>query len=1252
MTRSSIVFIHLTRRVIRNVTVCALLLSVALSPVAPVFAEEIEQAHSADIVSDTPAVGAPEDVVVPPAVAEEGVSQESVTTPVSEEQVVDSVSTASSTPEDIVGTDVAQNQEVIAATTTNPTVPTGKKFKKSPYLSKEDELAAVRQHLTSEKLPRVALDRLDAFEAQQTKDPEVKGFFKKAFDFVTGNTAEAKAKKEAERLIKEKPFMVETFDGNINTASADTYKNDFSDGQEQTDLIQKVKNLIKNGAFLNADFNTSGKDKKTGIVSWLFGAEPAMADVSDNPNDYLSEGNEVVFSQAIQDKADELNNNPLEILNFVRNNVTYIPYYGSKKGAGATLAELAGNDIDKSSLLIAMLRHSNIPARYKHADVKIDLGTVTNLLGVRSVAAAAQVLSLEKIPYTLYTLNDEPAFFVLEHSYVEAYIPYGVSRGADMNDGGSPQWIAMDPSVNSYYYEQPIDLLEGMRGNGFTIESFFDDYLGGAYGTLEPLEAFRTEVAAHIASSSSSHYPDLDYEGALLREYAYDQPLDFIPASLPYEVSADLGTYDFIPSSLRHTVTFTVADDTADVIEYTTYVSELADKEILVTYNAATEDDQDIIDSFDTIYDVVPLSVVAVVPVIKVGGVNVVSGTATTTMGRVQTYTMDFTIPTRAMGGAVTSLAASTMEKNIITGTVDAVAINTDRIVPSALRPSDDVTTGSFVKDQVLYKNAVDYLFRLQSTQRELASVTGGDFTHTASRAVISNGVDVSYVSGQPYSFDWIGLRIDARSQVRYFNRFSGDGSINLNRKEFIGLFGLQASQDESDIFEDNFAVGSVATVKGLRLVADGTFPGITLRKITTANESDIDTLSISTSTKSAFHDAIDDGMILYTPSAPVTYEDWEGLFYIAVDFDEGEATYAIGEGLNGGYTAIVGTWPGGISDVFIRAVTLGSLSATIASPFNNSTYNIGEDIPWAVTYHSSLFGIDWSESITIDTKNAIPGTYTLRSGYGTNAAVSVKLKRAVSIGKIYNDYDDLIAKWADEFEIPRGVLKAIIHKETESSPFDPKQYRYEPKVDYDNFSGPIAASVDSLSEHPYRRFSISGHTSTMVSVSEGAQLSSLDPVFTKAIKGKPVGWGLRGIKGYVKGQTYAQLRSNDTAPGSQAWPSTPDNNFTAQVVLSASYGMGHVLYISAVTIAKTKNGDVWFDTTSSGDAVNIYDMNDPDTGIHLAASVLYYKKQNTSAMPGDSGDCDGWGAAVRGYNGSSVYRDDVCDNIYTKNYK
>lgn len=1215
-----------------------LLLSFVLSPVVP-FAKALAQGTD-----------------------QENINQETVSEP--DPQVEDTATTSEPSPEEIQADPASApstEQEPVLEAPTEVVVPIEEaplpktKFKKDSLLSMEEQLAKVRQHIIDNELPQAALGRLNTFESKQAAGIKGKSFIKKTLDFISGNTDEAKIQKEAERLIKSEPFKVEEFKGKINTVSVGAYEEDFSGAKEQGNWIQKVRNLIENGTFFNSDFDKTEKNKK-GIVSFLFGPEEAIADASNDPADYLDEGGEIKFTQVVQDQADALDNDALKLLNFVLNDVDYIPYYGSKKGADATLLEKAGNDTDKASLLIGMLRYSDIPARYRHVDAKIGIDEMNALLGMPTAMRSAELLSLQNIPYALYvSTEDEPLFFVIEHTYVEAYIPYGFSRGTDPSDGGISQWVPMDPTITEYYYEQPFDVVKEMTADGFDIETFFGDYLNGDYGTDEPIEAFKSKIEDYLASSGVPGYFDdgLTYEDAKMKVWSRNDDLDFIPGSLPFEISADLNTYDFIPSSLRHTIEFTVTEDSSEVLNHTAYVSDLADREVLLTYEAATQTDQDIIDGFDTIYDVVPLSLVDVKPKIKVAGSIVATGTATSTMGVSHRYKMEFRAPIRDIGDPVDTELTKTVEKGIVTGTTDGIAFNTDRVVPFANLPDAQGETGSFLSNQLLYKTAVDYLLRLETTHRELAAITGRDFVNVATKASISNGAEVTYSSGDPYSFEWMGLRIDASAKVRGFHRF--DEEISNNRAEFMAIFGLQSSQDESDIFEDNFGVESVATVKGLKLVADGEFSPITLEKITDANEGDIDSLSISSGMKTAFHDAISEGMTIYTPSAPVTYENWEGLFYITVDFDEGDGTYAIGEGLNGGYTVTtVAAWPGGLPAAFIKVITLGSLTADIITPANNSTYSKGTIIPWQAEYDGPL-GLNWTENLAIGTAKAYLGVHTLRTGYGTTDTVNVTIN-SVTLGGEGNKstidksiIDAVAAAGLDPDFAP--VLKLLMEKETKGVAY---KMRYEPCVDKTQTYG-----NSKVNQHPYSAWRLGGNGYT-----QGAQVPSL-----KSKHGKTPQEMIKAFSDYGFVLQDADVGLDGVISIFDAWSKNDGvQNYTenncdstdiistltqpAQLLISSSYGAAQVVYAYHATE---------FDSSTSGEAKDIWGMFGQDANAKSAAVVLKSAWDSRSSFSGDSCNSgDRLWQTLATYNGGShytetkpqAYASDICTQFRAGRYQ
>ena len=85
----------------------------------------------------------------------------------------------------------------------------------------------------------------------------------------------------------------------------------------------------------------------------------------------------------IQEKAAELNYDPVSIFAYLNDEVGYESYVGSLRGARGTLWSEAGNSLDEASLGVALFRASGIPARYAH-------GTLSD--------AAAQALILSMFP--------------------------------------------------------------------------------------------------------------------------------------------------------------------------------------------------------------------------------------------------------------------------------------------------------------------------------------------------------------------------------------------------------------------------------------------------------------------------------------------------------------------------------------------------------------------------------------------------------------------------------------------------------------------------------------------------------------------------------------------------------------------------------------------------------------------------------------------------------------------------------------
>jgi transglutaminase-like putative cysteine protease len=116
-------------------------------------------------------------------------------------------------------------------------------------------------------------------------------------------------------------------------------------------------------------------------------APPATPTAAD-----LAETEDIQLTAAIRTQAQALNNNPVQIHNWVRNNIEFLPSYGSIQGADLTLRNKRGNAFDTASLEIALLRAAGIPARYVYGTVQLPAEQAMNWVGGVSKPEAAQSL--------------------------------------------------------------------------------------------------------------------------------------------------------------------------------------------------------------------------------------------------------------------------------------------------------------------------------------------------------------------------------------------------------------------------------------------------------------------------------------------------------------------------------------------------------------------------------------------------------------------------------------------------------------------------------------------------------------------------------------------------------------------------------------------------------------------------------------------------------------------------------------------
>jgi RHS repeat-associated protein len=258
---------------------------------------------------------------------------------------------------------------------------------------------------------------------------------------------------------------------------------------------------------------------------------------------------------ALRIKAQELQT-PVNIYEYVRNNFEYALYHGSRSNSINTFSGKRGNDVDLSTVLIAMLRSQGIPARFAVGNVQLPVKKVMNWLGVKNEELAKNVMINQGIR-EVRSHNDMLSF---EHVWVEMFVSYENYRGAgldsEVNCYSEPdkcQWIAVDPSFKlKKYHNQGIDILG-------KVEFPYTDY----YNAMKDNNHLKDKNPLEIYEELVLKYLRKNYPGKTLEDVAdsgtiISEKNMILPASLPYTiVENNFRTYDTVAEHDLYEYTWT-----------------------------------------------------------------------------------------------------------------------------------------------------------------------------------------------------------------------------------------------------------------------------------------------------------------------------------------------------------------------------------------------------------------------------------------------------------------------------------------------------------------------------------------------------------------------------------------------------------------------------------------------------------------------------------------------------------------------
>jgi transglutaminase-like putative cysteine protease len=738
---------------------------------------------------------------------------------------------------------------------------------------------------------------------------------------------------------------------------------------------------------------------------------------------YLAETDEVNLNQFIQDKAAELDHDPVKIYHWVRNNVEWLPTWGAVQDAELTLSAKRGNAFDIASLTIALLRASGIPSRYVHGTIDVPLEEFKNWAGGFDTAeAAANYAASGGIPLSIITSvgpNGETTQTIrMEHVWVEAAIDYVPSRGARNYD--ADEWVQLDPSYKQYTYVQGVDVYQI---SGIDVAQLSDAITNSGVfnqeeGWVSNLDATIVDNAREQAQLGLSEYISNNLSNgkisdllggakAILKEYPV------LPAALSNDVVVAGVRYDKIPSALQQRVSYSFEVDIfGDPISPTSFSwSSLNNEKLTLSFRPATAADEEALLALipDSITDIgqfpqsLSTNLVYLVPELRLNGQVVKTGSALRPGEE-----LDFTTKIQFVGGSRNEpprtykvIAGSFLSVNAIAGSVSPAKLEelktrleqAKTIMESNDQALINTLTMQDVMGDVFYAGTLGYYAQLLSFSQITGFAFGTLQYLAAGTGTIGYEPGVTYFFGFPQSIEEGSVVFDIPI-ITSNQALNGDAD---KRKQYQLQVGLISSALEHLTPEQMFANAdpnapppdAISAVKALQKANAG---GQRIYHINQQNRTlALQNIHLDSQAMTEINSALDSGKEIVTHTDPVSVPGWSGAGYIIYDSATGEGAYKISGGANGG--VFVGGV--GILGIFLVAMAGVMSGAVVVAPF---LLALVLSLALHLIILELIFNDDLDISATSDQLLAIAGTVVSAIGFIVSAPITAFIMAVLSI--------------------------------------------------------------------------------------------------------------------------------------------------------------------------------------------------------------------------------------------------------------
>ena len=589
------------------------------------------------------------------------------------------------------------------------------------------------------------------------------------------------------------------------------------------------------------------------------------------------------MSAEIVAQAQALAFDPLQIYEFVRNEIATEWYAGIMKGAEGTLRHRAGNDADQAALLVALLRAASQPARYIHGVVEFSVESLAESLGLDDPTSVPEALAQAGVAHRPVVRGGRIAAVEVESTWVTAFLPYSNYRGAVVDLSGRT-WIPLAPSIKGVDSVPSTGVLRQME---YDVDSALETFLSEILPDT-PLSEIRRRVVTWLATEQ----PDATYADQLGSDTIRAANLGVVPNSLPVRVVAVLSESTSVPAHLLNQVTVRflsgLEDNDPAILEHQTPLFQVIDRRITLNYLPETVDDHRTIDLFGGM-GAVPPYLVRLRPQITVAGHPVAVGEGGVPMAASHRLEVVLSGP----------WGTENVTQTMLAGGYASLALGAQTFHPLP-DPENNPLDIEPPAARILSQTALAYGAAWDAGEEELGRLLDTPFVRPLPSVIlIANEVEIGQIEDLPVSLDWTGVSLDAALRVAEPLPNTTDPPAP---RDWLRLAAIQGSSLESRIFETRFLVNSISADRGLALARQAGIP--VLR---------IDSASAATLLPLPDHPpAVNDdlarwvslGNIVEIPQTPVTFRAWTGSTWRVEDPITGAGGYFIAGGLAGGQTA------------------------------------------------------------------------------------------------------------------------------------------------------------------------------------------------------------------------------------------------------------------------------------------------------------------------------------------------------------